>query len=81
MQAGVAKEGMSTMAEVKAAVYPVINTELCGADYDCVDMCEQGVFEVSENRLEPVVAHPERCIDGCTLCVDICRMNAIKLES
>lgn len=76
------KEGPNSVtAELKATVYPVINTDLCGADNDCVDLCEQGVLEVSSERLEPVVAHPERCVDGCTLCVDICRMNAITLKS
>jgi NAD-dependent dihydropyrimidine dehydrogenase PreA subunit len=46
-----------------------------------VDLCEQGVLEIPENGMEPVVAHPERCVDGCTLCVDACRMDAIRLTS
>jgi NAD-dependent dihydropyrimidine dehydrogenase PreA subunit len=67
------------MPQAKAAVYPVINSDLCGADHDCVDLCEQGVFEASSEQTVPTVAHPHRCVDGCTLCVDICRMNAISL--
>lgn len=63
----------------KTATYPVIDPELCGADHDCVDICEQGVFEIPPSGMEPVVAHPERCVEGCTLCVDICRMSAIRL--
>ena len=63
-----------------AAYYPVIDTDLCGADNDCVDLCEQGVIERGFETLEPYVAYPERCVEGCTLCVDICRMNAISLR-
>ena len=70
------------MAEIEvAAYYPIIDTELCGADYDCVDVCEEAVFEKGIGTLEPYVAHPDRCVDGCTLCVDICRMNAISLKT
>ncbi len=70
------------MAELQAAAcYPVIDTELCGADNDCVDVCEPGVFENGFETLEPYIAHPERCVEGCTLCVDICRMNAISLKT
>ena len=67
------------MVVTQAARYPVVDQDLCGADQDCVDICEAGVFETLSDRLEPVVAHPERCVDGCTLCVDICRMNALTL--
>ena len=59
--------------------YPVIDTSRCGADGDCIDLCEAGVLERIEERLEPVVAHPERCVDGCTLCVDICSKDALSL--
>lgn len=70
------------MIELQAAAqYPVIDTDLCGADHDCVQMCEQGVIEKGFGTLEPYVAHPDRCVDGCTLCVDICRMNAIALKT
>ena len=69
------------MTEIEAAAYyPIIDTDLCGADYDCVDMCEEGVFEKGIGTVEPYVAHPDRCVEGCTLCVDICRMNAISLK-
>lgn len=69
------------MADILAATqYPVINPDLCGADNDCVDLCEPGVIEQGFGTLEPYVAHPERCVEGCTLCVDICRMNAISLK-
>jgi NAD-dependent dihydropyrimidine dehydrogenase PreA subunit len=70
------------MAEIQAAAYyPIIDTGLCGADNDCVDMCEEGVIEKGIDTLEPYVAHPDRCVEGCTLCVDICRMNAISLKT
>ncbi|MDZ4799011.1 MAG: ferredoxin family protein [Bryobacteraceae bacterium] len=59
-------------------VPPVIDTNLCGADRDCVDLCEAGVIEVTAERLEPVIAHPELCVEGCTLCVDICSKDALK---
>jgi NAD-dependent dihydropyrimidine dehydrogenase PreA subunit len=67
------------MPETTAApgTYPVIQPDLCGADHDCVDMCEAGVIEVVPERLEPVIAHPELCVEGCTLCVDICSKNAL----
>lgn len=69
------------MAEILAAVqYPIIDVSFCGADNDCVDLCETGVFDEGFGTLEPYVAHPERCVEGCTLCVDICRMNAISLK-
>jgi NAD-dependent dihydropyrimidine dehydrogenase PreA subunit len=57
--------------------HPVIDPSLCGADHDCVDICEAGVIEVTPERLEPIIAHPERCVDGCTLCVDICSKDAL----
>jgi NAD-dependent dihydropyrimidine dehydrogenase PreA subunit len=67
------------MREPQAASgYPVIDPDRCGADNDCVDLCETGVIEVGPERLEPVIAHPERCVDGCTLCVDICSKDAIQ---
>ena len=56
------------MRETQAASgYPVIDPNLRGADNDCVDLCERGVIEVTPERLEPVIAHPERCVGGCTL--------------
>ncbi|HYO83773.1 MAG TPA: ferredoxin family protein [Bryobacteraceae bacterium] len=70
------------MTELEAAVYyPVINTEHCGADYDCVEVCDQSVIEEGFGTLEPFIAHPDRCVDGCTLCVGICTMNAISLKT
>jgi len=69
------------MAETQTVTHPVIQTTLCGADHDCVDLCEAGVIEISPERLEPVVAHPEKCVEGCTLCVDICSKDAIVLET
>ncbi len=67
------------MPEITAgAVPPVIDPNLCGADRDCVDICETGVIAVTPDRLEPVIAHPELCVEGCTLCVDICSKDALK---
>jgi NAD-dependent dihydropyrimidine dehydrogenase PreA subunit len=61
--------------------HPIIESKRCGADYDCVDLCEANVLEVQEGRLEPVVAHPELCVEGCTLCVDICSKDALSIPA
>ncbi|HYP09545.1 MAG TPA: ferredoxin family protein [Bryobacteraceae bacterium] len=69
------------MAENPSGWYPVIDPNRCGADYDCVDLCEANVIAVTKNRLEPVVAHPELCVEGCTLCVDICSKDALTIPA
>ena len=61
--------------------YPILDTDLCGADGDCVDICESNVLAWEEGRAEPVVAHPELCVDGCTLCVDICSKDALQIAA
>jgi NAD-dependent dihydropyrimidine dehydrogenase PreA subunit len=59
--------------------YPVIDTNRCGADNDCVDLCEANVLAATNERLEPVIAHPDLCVEGCTLCVDICSKDALSI--
>jgi NAD-dependent dihydropyrimidine dehydrogenase PreA subunit len=61
--------------------YPILDTDLCGADGDCVDICERNVFDWEVGREEPVVARPELCLEGCTLCVDICSKDALKIPA
>jgi NAD-dependent dihydropyrimidine dehydrogenase PreA subunit len=69
------------MAETNPLWYPVIDADLCGADGDCVDLCEQNVFDWKEGRIEPVVARPHLCVEGCTLCVDICSKDALAMPA
>ena len=69
------------MAENPTGWYPVIDTNHCGADHDCVDLCEANVLAVTEDRLEPVVANPDLCVEGCTLCVDICSKDALTIPA
>ena len=69
------------MAENPTGWYPVIETNRCGADHDCVDLCEANVLEVNKERLEPVIARPHLCVEGCTLCVDICSKDALTIPA
>jgi NAD-dependent dihydropyrimidine dehydrogenase PreA subunit len=46
-----------------------------------VDLCEANVLAIPDERLEPVIAHPDLCVDGCTLCVDICSKDALSIPA
>lgn len=69
------------MAENPTSWHPVIDVNRCGADDDCVDLCEANVFAVTDERLEPVIAHPDLCVEGCSLCVDICSKDALSIPA
>ena len=69
------------MAENPTGWRPVIDIHRCGADHDCVDLCEANVLEVTTERLEPVIARPDLCVEGCTLCVDICSKDALSIPA
>jgi len=38
--------------------------------------CPKKVFEL-KGRRTPVIAHPEKCIENCRKCIEICPMNAL----
>ena len=52
-----------------------INYELCTMCEDCIDACEEGVFELDSDG-QIVVANADSCT-GCKICVDSCIVSAI----
>lgn len=58
--------------------FPVINEEKCARCMVCVEECKHGVYEASKDGEEPLIVHPENCIDGCRYCqTKVCEFDAI----
>jgi NAD-dependent dihydropyrimidine dehydrogenase PreA subunit len=62
-----------------ASWYPVIDPDLCSNCYRRVEFCSHGVFEVGEDQ--PVVSHPEACVEFCRGCSKICPNEPISYLS
>ena len=58
-------------------MYPTINPETCNGCRNCVDICPSEVYQMEEDRPNPV--HPEDCIE-CGACVIQCPTESIELE-
>jgi MinD superfamily P-loop ATPase len=57
--------------------YPDIDNGKCSKCGHCIDLCEHGVYEKLKSPA-PVVAFPEKCLEGCKYCGVMCPDNAIK---
>ena len=71
------------MTQKKTRVKIEINREWCKCCCLCIDACPKGVFERSEEvgakgLAEPLVAHPENCIN-CSMCQLSCPDIAITI--
>jgi NAD-dependent dihydropyrimidine dehydrogenase PreA subunit len=51
-----------------------INEEKCTSCLECVEVCPEGVLEVTEGK--PVHVYTEKC-RGCKECMNICPEDAI----
>jgi NAD-dependent dihydropyrimidine dehydrogenase PreA subunit len=56
--------------------YPLIEEELCQQCGACVEKCRQGVFD-KDRAPVPVVVGPERCVDHCHGCGNLCPSGAL----
>lgn len=56
--------------------HPTIDTGRCKDDcLACVRFCPQKVYESDGKR--PIIKEPDKCLEGCDSCKDICPENAI----
>lgn len=55
--------------------YPIVNEDLCANCGDCVDFCQNGVFETG--MMHPTVVNPDGCVEFCRGCAKICPNEAI----
>jgi len=44
----------------------------------CIRFCPNGVFEIREGKI--IVAHPIKCVNGCSACEPICPHKAISFQ-
>lgn len=62
------------------AKIPVVDTNICNVCRACVYLCRNEVFDKSYHRSYPTVINEDRCEDGCTLCAERCKPNAITFQ-
>ena len=55
--------------------YPTIDQDKCTQCETCVKMCQYGVFEKINNKIQ--VVKPFNCVIGCTGCDPLCPGGAI----
>ncbi len=68
------------MADGCAVWYPTIFPDRCDGCKKleatrCIQFCPNEVFEIREGKV--VVAHPYKCVYGCTACEPVCPKKAI----
>ncbi len=56
----------------------VINKDKCDACGECVDVCPSGVYEIKDEKAEPI--NIEDCVECCA-CIDVCPNGAIEHSS
>ena len=61
--------------------FPSIDYELCRKDLGCLNFCPYDVFAWDAQSGRPLVAHPLRCLPGCTICLEGCDTGALSLPS
>lgn len=59
----------------KIGWYPEIDHSRCSGCGECVEFCDNGVFEMRDGR--PVVVEPLNCVVGCDSCRKVCPADAI----
>ena len=67
--------------EMQVPWYPVIEVDACIGVRDCIQICENNVFEWDAAAGYPVVVRPECCEVGCTACMEACPVKAIYLPN
>ena len=56
---------------------PVVNKDKCTGCGECVEVCPCEVFELQDEKSEPVNA--DECL-GCESCIEVCEAGAITVE-
>ncbi|MEE9531562.1 MAG: ferredoxin [Syntrophobacteria bacterium] len=54
-----------------------VDKDKCTGCEECVDVCPVDVFEMEDDKSEPVNA--DECL-GCESCVEVCEVEAITVE-
>ena len=57
--------------------YPDVDHAKCIDCGYCIDLCEHDVYEKIKSPV-PVVAFPQRCLEGCKYCGVMCPGHAIR---
>jgi len=70
---------MAILRKSKLPWFPAIDPDACRADLRCMSFCPQEVFVWNRETGRPTVAHPQRCLPGCQICVDVCQTGALTL--
>ena len=56
---------------------PIVDKGKCTGCGECIDVCPSEVFELQDEKSEPVNA--EECL-GCESCIEVCEAEAITVE-
>ena len=54
-----------------------VDKDVCTGSGECVEVCPVEVFELIDDKSEPV--HADECM-GCESCMEICEAEAIRVE-
>ena len=54
-----------------------VDKEVCTGCGECVEVCPVEVFELNDDKSEPV--HADECL-GCESCIEVCEAGAITVE-
>jgi NAD-dependent dihydropyrimidine dehydrogenase PreA subunit len=58
---------------------PTIDYDKCKNCISCYKFCNYGVYEVENGRV--VVKYKDKCVDGCSMCLDVCRYGALSFPN
>lgn len=68
---------LSALQRESITWYPIIDTDLCIGDQECLLFCKNDVFEWDDENSRPIVKNPLSCVLGCSACAQICPVEAI----
>jgi len=57
--------------------HPIVDKDKCVGCGMCITSCRKGVYTFDLKNNKAIVAHPEKCMVGCTSCETWCIFDAI----
>ena len=66
---------------MSSTYFPTIDLGTCIADQACIEACPVQVLMWNDKEGQVEVAEPEKCIDGCKACADVCPVESISFPA
>ena len=62
---------------MSATYFPTIDYGTCIADQACIEACPAAVLLWNDTEGQVQVEAPDKCIDACKACLDVCPVESI----